>query len=384
MQRSTERILTTHAGSLPRPAELENLLFDVLDEKAVDEATLRARTTEAIAEVVHRQREIGIDVVSDGEMGKVGFSNYVIQRMRGFEIPEQGAQMAPGDLLDVPEILAAPMAFGEGVAHLRMPVLNGPIEPRDYSAVAEEIEAFSAALDGASPDDSFISAVSPGQVTFNFPNRYYDSHRAYVEAAAAALAPEYRAIVDAGFNLQIDSPDSAMAFHFAYPEGDVGDPRQHLVTSIEVLNDVLADLPSDKVRYHVCWGNYLGPHHKDIELKEIVELIVKVRAGFLYVEGANARHEHEWKVWRDAPLPDDKALIAGVIDPKVRHVEHPELVAERIERYASVLGRERVVAGSDCGFATFVGTHPCPPAIAWLKLGALVEGARLASERLFG
>jgi 5-methyltetrahydropteroyltriglutamate--homocysteine methyltransferase len=382
MRLSSDRILTTHAGSLPRPPELEQLLFDVLDEKPVDDAELQALTRQAIADVVARQREVGLDVISDGEMGKVGFSNYVIQRLNGFEIPEQGAQSAPGDLLETPDAFASAFA-GEGSQHLRMPVLNGPIEPRGTDAVAEELDAFQCALDGIDPDDAFVPAVTPGQVAFNFPNRYYASHREYVEAAAAALKPEYEAIVRAGFNLQLDSPDAAMAFHFVYPEGDVGDPREHLATGIEVLNDALADVPAEKLRYHVCWGNYRGPHHKDVPLPEIVGIVLRTKAKFVYVEGANPRHEHEWEVWKEAGLPDDKALIVGVIDPKTNHVEHPEVVAKRIERFASVVGRERVIAAPDCGFATFVGAHPCPPSIAWLKLRALVEGAQLASERLW-
>jgi len=383
MELSSDRILTTHAGSLPRPPELEQLLFDVLDEKPVDDAVLAAKARDAIADVVRRQLEIGLDVISDGEMGKVGFSTYVIQRLQGFEMPQEGAQVAPADLLDVPELFAYPTFVGEGEAHLRMPVLNGPIEPRESGAVAEEISAFKAALGDLDPDRAFIPAVSPGQVAFNFPNRYYASHEEYVEAAAAALAPEYKAIIDAGFNLQLDSPDSAMAFHFVYPEGDLRDPRAHLETSINALNSVLEDLPAERIRYHVCWGNYLGPHHKDIGLAEIADLILRVKARFLYVEGANPRHEHEWQLWLDRALPDDKALIVGVIDPKTRHVEHPETVAMRIERYASAVGRERVIAAPDCGFATFVGAQACPPPLAWLKLGALVEGARLASDRLW-
>jgi 5-methyltetrahydropteroyltriglutamate--homocysteine methyltransferase len=382
MRLSSDRILTTHAGSLPRPPELQQLLFDLLDEKPVDDAALESLTEQAIAEVVARQREIGLDVISDGEMGKVGFSNYVIQRLAGFEIPPEGARMAPADMLETPDAFASAFA-GEGEQHLRMPVLTGPIEPRGSEAVDAELEAFRGALGGGDPDDAFVPAVTPGQVAFNFPNRFYGSHRAYVEAAAAALKPEYDAIVAAGFNLQLDSPDAAMAFHFVYPEGDLSDPREHLATGIEVLNDRLAHVPPEKLRYHVCWGNYRGPHHKDVPLREIVEIVLRTRAAFVYVEGANPRHEHEWEVWKDVGLPDDKALIVGVIDPKTNHVEHPELVAQRIQRFASVVGRERVVAAPDCGFATFVGAHPCPPSIAWLKLRALVEGAALASERLW-
>jgi 5-methyltetrahydropteroyltriglutamate--homocysteine methyltransferase len=382
MRLSSERVLTTHAGSLPRPSELERLLFDVLDEKPVDQAELAALTRQAIADVVARQREVGLDVISDGEMGKVGFSNYVIQRLEGFEIPPEGAQIAPADMLETPD--AFPSVFaGEGQQHLRMPVLSGPLEPRGSDAVEAELDAFRSALGDADADDAFVPAVTPGQVAFNFPNRYYGSHREYVEAAANALRPEYEAIVGAGFNLQLDSPDAAMAFHFVYPESDLGDPREHLATGIEVLNDALADVPAEKLRYHVCWGNYRGPHHKDVPLREIADLVLRTKAKFVYVEGANPRHEHEWELWKELRLPDDKALIVGVVDPKTNHVEHPELVAQRIERYASVVGRERVIAAPDCGFATFVGAHPCPPSIAWLKLRALVEGAQLASERLW-
>jgi 5-methyltetrahydropteroyltriglutamate--homocysteine methyltransferase len=331
---------------------------------------------------VARQRDVGIDVISDGEMGKVGFSNYVIQRMEGFEIPEEGAQIGPADMFETPDAFESAFA-GEGQQHLRMPVLTGPIERRGVDAVDAELDAFRSALDGVDPDDAFVPAVTPGQVAWNFPNRYYRSHREYVEAAAAALKPEYEAIVAAGFNLQLDSPDAAMAFHFVYPEGDLGDPREHLAIGIEVLNDALSEIPAEKLRYHVCWGNYRGPHHKDVPLREIAELVLRTKAKFVYVEAANPRHEHEWEAWKEIELPDDKALIVGVIDPKTNHVEHPELVAQRLERFASVVGRERLVAAPDCGFATFVGAHPCPPSIAWLKLRALVEGAQIASGRLW-
>jgi 5-methyltetrahydropteroyltriglutamate--homocysteine methyltransferase len=379
MKASTERVLTTHAGSLPRPPDLARMMYDLSEQKPVDEAALRKRVREAVVDVVRRQRDLGIDVVSDGEMGKLGFSNYVLQRFHGFT---EHAQFVATDLADVPEV--AVEAFGsEGAQHLRMPVLSGPIEPRDTDLVVEELDNLRAALAGGDPDDAFVPAVAPGQVAFNFPNRHYPSHRAYVEAAAAALAPEYRAIVEAGFNLQLDSPDSAMAAH-CFTEGtDLADAREHLDTSIEVLNDALAGLPPEKLRYHVCWGNYRGPHHKDVGLRQIVGPVLRCRAKFIYLEAANPRHEHEWEVWKAVTLPDDKALIVGVIDTKTNHVEHPELVAQRIGRFAQIVGRERVIAATDCGFATFVGFHPCHPAVAWLKLGALVEGARLASERLW-
>jgi|SRR5579875_545824 len=379
MQTSGDRILTTHAGSLPRPEDLTRMMFEVLDGREPDRSALDRRVREATAEVVARQRELGIDVVSDGEMGKVGFSNYVIQRLSGFA---GQAQFIADDIGEAPEMI--PEVFGgEGGAHLRLPILDAPIEPRDPDAVHREIADFKAALGEVSPDQAFISAVTPGQVAFNFPNRAYRSHREYVEAAARALVPEYQAIVAAGFNLQLDSPDSAMAFHCRSEGSDVGDPAAHLASSIEVLNEALAGLPPEKLRYHVCWGNYRGPHHRDVPLRKIAELVLRVRAKFIYIEAANPRHAHEWRLWQEVKLPDDKALIVGVIDTKTNLVEHPELVAERIERFAGLVGRERVIAGTDCGFATFVGWHSCHPAAAWLKLGALVDGARLATQRLW-
>jgi 5-methyltetrahydropteroyltriglutamate--homocysteine methyltransferase len=378
MKLNGSRILTTHAGSLPRPDDLARMLYDVMGEKPVDADALRRRTSEAVAEVVKRQRDIGIDAISDGEMGKVGFSNYVMQHLSGFT---GASQAQPADLVDVPDVMAQVFG-GEGTQRLRLPMLNGPIEPRDTGFVTREITDFKAALGGDNLEPAFIPAVTPGQVTFNFPNHYYPTHQEYLEAAASALAPEYRAIVGAGFDLQLDSPDSAMAFHFQAVGSDVGDPKQHLAAAIDVLNRALEGLPPDKLRYHVCWGNYRGPHHKDVALREIVDIILRTRAKFIYVEAANPRHAHEWAIWKEVKLPDDKALIVGVIDTKTNHVEHPELIAERIGRYANLVGKERVVAGTDCGFATFVGMHPCAPGVAWLKLRALVEGARLASKKL--
>jgi 5-methyltetrahydropteroyltriglutamate--homocysteine methyltransferase len=250
MRVSTDRILTTHAGSLPRPDDVAQMLYDVLDEKTVDQVALDERVRVAMRDVVARQKEVGIDVVSDGEVGKVGFSNYVIQRMSGFA---GEAQFMAADLAEAPEMI--PGIFGdEGGQHLRLPILSGPITPRDTGAIQAEIAAFKAALGGASTDDAFISAVTPGQVAFNFPNRAYGSHQEYIEAAARALAPEYEAIIDAGFNLQLDSPDSAMAWHCSTEGSDLDDPAEHLRASIDVLNDVLSELPPDKLRYHVCWG----------------------------------------------------------------------------------------------------------------------------------
>jgi 5-methyltetrahydropteroyltriglutamate--homocysteine methyltransferase len=378
MNLSSDRILTTHAGSLPRPDDLTRMMFKVVEGEPVDEEQVRARVREAVAEIVQRQRGIGIDAISDGEMGKVGFSNYVLQEFSGFE---ERAQFMAADIADAPGVI--PDIFGdEAASHLRLPILNGPIEARDNEFVQREIDDFRTAL-GSDLGDAFIPAVTPAHVTFNFPNKHYPSHEAYIEAAAKALEPEYRAIVEAGFDLQLDSPDSAMAFHCSTEGSDLRDPKKHLAAGIEILNDALDGLPPEKLRYHVCWGNYRGPHHKDIGLEEVVGEVLKTRAKFVYVEGANPRHEHEWEVWKDVKLPDDKALIVGVIDTKTNHVEHPRLIAQRLRRYADIVGKERVIAGTDCGFATFVGWHPCHPDAAWLKLKALVDGAEAATADLY-
>ncbi|MQA84138.1 MAG: epoxyalkane--coenzyme M transferase [Streptosporangiales bacterium] len=377
MKISKDRILTTHAGSLPRPDDLRRMLLDRAGDKSVDEAVMKARVGEAVAEAVERQRSVGIDVISDGEMGKIGFSSYVLQHYTGFE---ESASFMAADLGDFPELAMKLFASG---ANVRLPVLNGPIEPRDPQWVQEEIGDFARVLDGVDRDDAFICAVTPGHIAFNFPNRYYPSHAAYIEAAADALQHEYKAIVEAGFNLQLDSPDCAMAWHCSVEGSDLRERRAHTERNIAVLNEILADLPTERLRFHVCWGNYNGPHHRDVGLKDILDLIVRTRAKFLYVEAANPQHEHEWEVWKEARLPDDKILIVGVIDPKTNHVEHPLTVAQRIQRFADVVGRERVVAGTDCGFETFAGMLACDPAVAWKKLEMLTEGARAASENLW-
>jgi 5-methyltetrahydropteroyltriglutamate--homocysteine methyltransferase len=364
MKRSTDRILTTHAGSLPRPADLTRMMWDLLDEKPVDEAKLRARVREAVAEVVGKQRNAGVDIVSDGEMSKVGFSNYVMQRYSGFANRAQ-------------------FVANEGGRHLLMPNVEGPIELRDAGAVQRDIDNLKAALGGASPDDAFIAAVTPGQMLFNFPNLYYPSDQAYLEAAAKALSVEYKAIVAAGFNLQLDAPDLPMRAHCFTGNVGTADIKTYVPMAIEAMNEATRGLPAEKVRLHLCWGNYAGPHHHDVELKDIIEPVLKTNAGFIYFEAANPRHAHEWEVWEDVRIPDGKALIPGVIDTLTNHVEHPRLVAQRLETFARIAGKENVIGGTDCGFGTFVGWSGCDPKAAWLKLEALAQGARIASDRLW-
>jgi 5-methyltetrahydropteroyltriglutamate--homocysteine methyltransferase len=354
VRRNTDRIQTTHAGSLPRPDDLTRLMWDSIDGKAVDAATLKRRVAEAVCDVVSLQRTAGIDVISDGEMSKIGFSNYVIQRFSGFG---ERAQFMATDLADFPILIR--------------------------EAVKSDIANFKSALGNSSPDDAFIPAVTPGQMLFNFPNHYYPTREEYLEAAGNALRVEYQAIVDAGFNLQLDSPDLAMHRHsFSDGKGPTT-LKSYIPLAIEALNHATRGIPAEKMRLHLCWGNYAGPHHHDVEMRDIIEPVLKANASFIYFEAANPRHEHEWEVWNEVKLPDDKAIIPGVIDTVTNTVEHPRLVAQRLERFAKIVGRENVIGGTDCGFGTFVGFHNCDPKIAWLKLEALAQGARMASEELW-
>ncbi len=378
MQLNKDRIRTTHAGSLPRPDDLVRMMWDKLDGKAVDEKKLAARVRQAVDEVVTRQRKVGIDLISDGEMSKPGFSNYVAQRYTGFA---DKAEFRAADLADAPGV-AQQIFNSDAGQHVLLPAVVGPIELRDRAAIQADLDNFKTALGGRT-DDAFICAVTPGHVTFNFPNRYYPSFEKYLEAISNALAIEYKAIVDAGFDLQLDSPDLAMSGHcFTSGPGPV-DQKKYIPVVIEALNHATRGIPPEKMRLHLCWGNYAGPHHRDVELRAIIQPVLKTTAKFIYPEAANPRHEHEWEVWEEIKLPDDKALIPGVIDSVTNHVEHPRLVAQRIERFAGIIGKERVIAGTDCGFGTFVGWSGCDPTVAWLKLEALAEGARIASKNLW-
>ena len=381
MPRNQNRILTTHAGSLPRPPDLTRMMWDLLDEKPVDEARLQARIGQAVFDVVARQRQVGVDIVSDGEMSKVGFSNYVMQRYSGFA---NRTQFVATDLGDFPEIVNKLFVENEGGRHLVMPNVEGPIELRDHDAVQRDIRNLRAALGDRSPDTAFIAAVTPGQMLFNFPNLYYPTAEAYIEAAAKALSAEYRAIVDAGFNLQLDAPDLAMRAHCWTGSAGPADIKNYVPMAIEAMNEAIRGLPPDKVRLHLCWGNYAGPHHHDVELRDIVGPVLRTAAGSIYFEAANPRHAHEWEVWEEVKIPDGKVLIPGVIDTLTNHVEHPRLVAQRLEKFAGIVGRENVIAGTDCGFGTFVGWSGCDPKVAWLKLEAMAKGAEIASDRLWG
>lgn len=384
MKRSTDRILTTHAGSLPRPHDLLGLI-DAVENGTGDEQTLRRRVRSAVGDVVTRQREIGVDVISDGEMGKLGFSNYIYQRDGGQRSAEHEMvpiDFRPMDLAGMDQ-LAYRLSPADAWARIKRPATPAPVQPRDAAVIRTEIEDLAAALGDDDHDAAFVGAITPGHLVFQFPNEVYATRDEYLRAAIDVLAPEYRAIVDAGFNLQLDSPDAAMACHCIMEGDTIEDPLAHVSAGVDALNQALAGIPAEKIRLHVCWGNYGGPHHRDVELRQILPALLCADVGFISFEAANPRHEHEYEVWREIPLPDDMAMIPGVIDTNTNRVEHPRLVAQRLERFAEIVGRERVIAGTDCGFETFLGMQACDPQVAWLKLESLVEGARLASERLW-
>ena len=379
MPRSTDHIVTTHAGSLPRPDDVVEMIWGGIDGSPPDQATLEARLDEAVADVVTRQHEAGIDVVSDGELSKPGFSNYINDRFTGFE---GRAEFQADDVAPFPN-LAMRLFATPAMAHLVFANCVDEVKVKDADAVHRDVERLKRALGDTPPSEAFMGAISPGQVAFNFPDHHYGSHEAYLGALADALRHEYKAITDAGFNLQIDSPDLAMAAHCRSVGSSIQSWDTHLPMAIEALNAALDGIPEEQVRLHVCWGNYAGPHHKDVPLRDIIEPVLKANAGTFYVEGANPRHEHEWEVFKDVPLPDGKDLILGVIDVKVNAVEHPRLVAQRLVRLADVVGRENVQAGTDCGFDTFIRFSQVDPDVVWLKLQALSEGAAMASEELW-
>ena len=376
---SDERILTTHAGSLPRPDDLAEMIWAGIDGNPVDPAALDARLESAVAEIVRKQREAGIDIVSDGELSKSGFSTYVNDRFTGFA---GRSEFQADDVADFPN-LAMRLFNTPAMAHLVFANCVGPVEFVGREALDADIARLRASLNGADPSSAFMGAVSPGQIAFNYPDQHYGSHETYLGALADALAQEYRAITDAGFSLQIDSPDLAMAAHCRSVGSSVGDWHTHLPLAIDALNAALDGIPRERVRLHVCWGNYGGPHHKDVPFADIVGQVLRANVGTIYPEGANPRHEHEWRVFEDVTLPDATSVILGVIDVKSNFIEHPRVVADRLVRLAKIIGRERVLGGTDCGFDTFVRFSLVDPDVAWLKLRALHEGAELATSELW-
>lgn len=373
------RILTTHAGSLPRPDDLVEMIWAGIEGNPVDQAALDQRLQNAVEDIVQKQREVGIDVVSDGELGKPGFSTYVNDRFSGFA---GRSEFQADDVADFPN-LAMRLFATPAMAHLVFSNCVGPVEYTGGEALAADIRRLKDALGDADPSEAFMGAISPGQIAFNYPDQHYGSHEAYLGALADALAQEYRAIADAGFGLQIDSPDLAMAAHCRSVGSSVGDWHTHLPLAIDALNAALDGIPPEQVRLHVCWGNYGGPHHKDVAFRDIVREVLRANASVIYPEGANPRHEHEWRVFEEVELPEDKSVILGVIDTKSNAVEHPQVVADRLVRLGRIIGRDRVMAGTDCGFDTFIRFSLVDPDVAWLKLQALSDGAALATQELW-
>lgn len=381
MQTSRERILTTHTGSLPRPPELRELLVKKDRGEPHDSEELARRTREAVVAIVRRQAEAGVDVINDGEMSKPGYSTYVADRLTGFAGHEPAKPRL--DTREHPNFMAAyERMTGANVA--RRAVCVGPIEVRDREPLAADIANLKAALAQVQAVEGFMTAASPGLVPVFQTNRYYPTHEAYVEAIAAAMQQEYEAIVAAGFVLQLDCPDLAMAHHTSFQDLSEADFLKRAAFHVEVLNHALRNVPAESCRIHICWGNYEGPHDHDIDFAKVAPILVNAKPQALVIEAANPRHAHEWAVWREIKLPDDKILVAGVLDTSTNYVEHPELVAERLCRFADLVGRERVMAGSDCGFGTFAGYGKLDPDISFKKLRAMAEGAAIASRRLWG
>ena len=378
MKRSTERILTTHTGSLPRPRDLTAMLEALDAGTAPDPTAYDARVREAVADIVRRQVDAGVDIVNDGEQGKVGYSTYVRHRLTGFG--GQSAVAMRADWADFPEAAAR---LGRATAVSR-PSCSGPIEWKDRTAVGKDVASLRAALQGVQPVEAFMTAASPGVIAHFLRNEHYPSREAYLARLVDVMKEEYDAIHRAGFVLQVDCPDLAMGRHLAFADLSNAEFVKIAEANVEALNHALRDIPPDRLRLHLCWGNYEGPHHRDIPLREILGVALKARPQALSFEGANPRHEHEWVVFQDMRLPDDRVIIPGVLDSTTNFIEHPELVAQRLVRYAEVVGRERVIAGTDCGFATFARSNPqVEPEIVWAKLRSMAEGARLASARLW-
>ena len=386
MKTSIDRILTTHVGSLPRPDDLFDLMLERMDGKAVDEKAYAERVRRAVQDCVRQQADAGLDIVSDGEMAKPSFITYAASRLSGLE-KREGFRPSPfantRETRDFPEYYQSAVAEQVSARRRRaLMVCAGPITYKGQAALKADLDTLKAALSGVNAAEAFVPAIAPSNVEATTPNEYYPTPEAYVFAIAEAMREEYKAIVDAGFLLQIDDP-FLVTYYITRPDLDIAACRKWAELRVEALNTALAGIPTDRIRFHTCYSINMGPRVHDMQLKDIVDIILKIRAGAYSFEAANPRHEHEWEDWKRINIPDDKILIPGVITQSTVLVEHPELVAQRLERFASVVGRERVIAGADCGFASFAGSNEVHPSIVWEKFKALVDGARIASRRLW-
>jgi 5-methyltetrahydropteroyltriglutamate--homocysteine methyltransferase len=382
MRRSRDRILTTHTGSLPRPADLDQLIADRETGADVDQAAFDKRVEQAVADIVASQLASGVSVISDGEMGKPGYSTYVKDRLNGFG--GTGRPLAIAEMIEFPEVFEAMRGGNTSRRVMNHPACDGPVSLRDPGAVHKDIANLKDAVRDTEPADVFMSAASPGVIAAFLVNEYYASDEEYIFALADAMKPEYDAIAAAGIVLQLDCPDLAMTR--AMLDNDTltdEEFRDQIRMHVRALNHAVRDIPPEQMRMHLCWGNGAWPHVTDIPLAAIIDVVLEARPTGLVFEAANPRHGHEWKVWKDIRLPEGKVLVPGVIDSTTNFVEHPELVAQRIVRFAEIVGRENVIAGTDCGFGTFAGYYAVKPRVTWLKLAAMAEGAEIASDYLW-
>lgn len=389
MRRSTERILTTFVGSLARPIELIEMMTAKESGRPYDSRVFAAQIRSAVNDVVRRQAEAGMDIVSDGEQGKPGFVVYIGERLTGFEQrpapPRAGPWVGSREIADFPEYYKWYERWrGESVGSTSGLFCTGPVTYKGHDALKRDIENFKAALNGVKVEEAFMPSTSPGNIEAQRKNEYYPNDEAYIYAIADAMREEYNAIVAAGFLLQVDDP-RLVSYYNANPRASIEQSRQWAELRVAALNHALRDIPQEKIRFHTCYGINIGPRIHDLSLKDIADVMLRVKAGAYSFEGANPRHEHEWRVWESIKLPTEKVLIPGVISHTTNIVEHPELVAERLVNYARIVGRENVIAGSDCGFSSQATAEPeIHPTVVWAKFKSMAEGARIASKELWG
>jgi 5-methyltetrahydropteroyltriglutamate--homocysteine methyltransferase len=380
MQRSTDRFLTTHTGSLPRPEDLIRMMYAKEEGVPVEREALAARVKAAVAEVVQKQVKAGVDLVNDGEMSKPSYATYVKDRLNGFG--GTGNTFVYQDVHEFPKL--EQKVFGDpGRSRRKTPACNAPISVRDPKAAETDAANLNAALAGVKVAGGFMSAASPGVVSLFFRNDHYKDFETYIFAIADAMRHEYETVAKAGFVLQIDCPDLGMGRHIQYADLDLAGFRKRAELHVEALNHAVANIPTEQLRMHLCWGNYEGPHHYDVPLADIIDVVFKAKPCAISLEAANPRHAHEWAVFERVKLPDGKVLIPGVIESKANFIEHPELVAHRIGHYAKLVGRENVIAGSDCGYGTWVGQAAVDPDVVFAKLAAMAEGARIATKQFW-
>ena len=381
MKRSTDRFLTTHTGSLPRPDDLIRMMYAKEEGVPVDAPALAQRVALAVEEVVRKQADAGVDVVNDGEMSKPSYATYIKDRLSGFG--GTGNTFVYQDLVAFPNL--AKRVFGDpGRSRRKTPACNAPIGVRDPGAAQTDVDHLKAAFAKATAQEMFMTAASPGVVSLFFRNEHYASEEAYLFAIADAMREEYETIADAGIVLQIDCPDLGMGRHIQHADLSLAEWRKKAELHVEAMNRAVDSIAPEQLRMHLCWGNYEGPHHCDVPLADVIDIVFRGRPTAIAIEAANPRHAHEWALFEKVRLPADKLLIVGVIESKSNFVEHPELIAQRIGRYAKLVGRENVMAGSDCGFGTWVGQAAVDPDVVWAKMAAMAEGARMASRQFWG